>query len=187
MKIMGKSIEKGLLPLLDISLLLFGIMIIILTYAKFEQAIDYYQEQKPEEDALAIALSLALQQESTSENIADERSKLKTNSEKIVENMVKLLKNEGKLILLKFGRDNKVRYKGGVLFEYENIIESKFNKETLEILKESIEKNKPIIIIGYPTTTQNTVYTGPVFDLKNEIEKYTEQEVLYLGLVNNIR
>lgn len=160
------SIEKGMLPLLDISMMFFGIMIIILTYARFEEvAVRTEQENNP----VALGISLAMG-EDISNYTKMEDSELSSHPVTIVENLVKRATLEGRLIMLRFNVNGVIKYKGNVFFE-----NGKFDQQTLDMVIESIEKNDPMIIIGYPDTKgYNKATKGVVTKVKEEMEKYTD-------------
>lgn len=167
MKFPGSPIEKGMLPLLDITMLLFGIMIIVLTYAKFET----YDKKETLNEINPVAVGISYAMEENTNSIKE--NKYKTESERLVENLVKKLNEGGKLIILQFSIDAIVKYDTGqILFDGE------FRNDVLNTLKERIKKNNPIIIIGYPETSKFGISNKVTFSIinlfENQIREYTD-------------
>lgn len=162
-------IEKGLLPLLDISMLLFGLLIIILTYAKFQEA-ELITEK---EDSVSIGISLAMQDDTEQSNSDD----IKSDSAELVEELVKDALSQNKLIMLFFNLNGVVNYKEQILYDGE------FNKDVLDDFIKDVIENKSKIIVSYPETAAKTyskVNANLIIRFKNEIEKYTDS-IFFIG------
>lgn len=178
MKLSGNPIEKGMLPLLDIAMLLFGIMIIVLTYAKFQEV----GVSKDTDDSVAIGISLVMEESQTSHTNED----MKSNPVNIVENLVKRAMLEGRLIMLIFDVEGVVIYKGNVLFDGDCLVNDDnncFKPEVLDLLIESIKEKDPMIIIGTPETNYHEVSENLFQKFKDKIEEYTNS-VFFIGIEN---
>ncbi len=170
MRFPGNPIEKGMLPLLDITMLLFGIMIIVLTYAKFESYSK--KETTAEDNPVAMGISFAMEEDKI---VSDKENEYKTESERLVENLVEKLNEDGKLIMLQFNVDAVVRYDSDqMLFDG-----NEFRNDALNTLTERIKKNNPIVIIGYPETSKFGISNKVTFSIinrfENQIREYTNQ------------
>ncbi len=173
MKFIGNTIEKGMLPLLDVAMMLFGIMIIVLTYSKFDVT-DYNKTESDSTTGLTFSIENNTYQIPNPDETLNNGSK-----DALTENLIRKLNNEGKLIILPFDENGILRHKGNILFD------DTFYPDVLELVIENIKKNDPIIIIGYPETKEyNKTTKGRVDRVKAEIEKYTKN-VFFLGINKN--
>lgn len=173
MKSFGNSIEKGMLPLLDISMMLFGMLIILLTLANFDTVRP--SKESDTENAVSIGISMALG-ERESDTIKESENELESNPANIVEELVTRAMLEGRLIMLRFDTEGVVNYNGKTLYDGE------FYEPILDMLKKSIEENKPMLMIGYPVTKgYNKTTLGHINTFKNKIETYTDS-IFFIGI-----
>jgi|ABPU01.1.fsa_nt_gi hypothetical protein len=162
------SIAKGMLPLLDISLLLFGIMIIVLTFVRINQP------EPPGEDTSQPFVNIML----PGEDDPTSKEAYQVNKDVLVENVIKKLNEEGRLLFLRFDVMGEVNYMGKLLYDGE------FYTNIKQLLLEIIEKNNPLVVIAYPDTGNkpNKATYQRVKTLKEDISKYSEMvtEISYI-------